>query len=49
MQDKDRERLLKRVQQYYGYETREEAKKKIIRAWDTVYVYSERGLRLPGL
>jgi hypothetical protein len=46
MQDKDRERLLKRVQQYYGYETREEAKKKIIRAWDTVYVYSERGLRL---
>ncbi len=46
MQDKDRERLLKRVQQYYGYKTREEAERKIIRAWDTVYVYSKRGLRL---
>jgi hypothetical protein len=46
MQDKDRERLLKRVRQYYKFKTREQAEKKIIRAWDTVYIYSERGLRL---
>jgi hypothetical protein len=46
LQDKDRDRLLMRVQQYYGFKTREEAKQKIIRAWDTVYIYSERGLRV---
>jgi hypothetical protein len=46
VQDQDHERLVKNVQQYYGFRTREEAEKKIIRAWDTTYVYSERGIRV---
>jgi hypothetical protein len=45
MQDADRERLLRRVQQYYGLSSRAEAEKKIIRAWDTVYYYPFRGIR----
>jgi hypothetical protein len=46
MQDKRRERLLGRVQEYYGFETREEAEKKVIKAWDTVYIYPDRGIRV---
>lgn len=45
-QDRDRERLLIHVQQYYGLASREEAEKRIIRAWDTVYIYPERGIRM---
>jgi len=45
-QDRDRERLLTHVQQYYGLQSVEEAEKRIIRAWDTVYIYPERGIRL---
>lgn len=45
-QDEDRERLLRMVRQYYKLPTRDAAEKKIIRAWDTVYVYPERGLRM---
>jgi hypothetical protein len=46
VQDQDHERLVKNVQQYYGFRTRQQAEKKIIRAWDTTYVYSERGIRV---
>ena len=46
MQDTHRERLLMRVRRYYGLATLEEAEKKIIRAWDTVYIYEKRGLRV---
>ena len=45
-QDKDRERLLSSVQQYYKLNSLEEAEKRIIRAWDTVYIYPERGIRM---
>jgi len=45
-QDRDRERLLTHVRQYYGLESVEAAEKRIIRAWDTVYIYPERGIRL---
>ena len=45
-QDPDRERLLRMVQQYYKLSSRAEAERKIIRAWDTVYIYPERGLRM---
>ncbi|MFQ5457278.1 MAG: hypothetical protein ACE5FC_02315 [Myxococcota bacterium] len=46
MQDTHRDRLLARVRRYYGLATLEEAGKKIIRAWDTVYIYEKRGLRV---
>lgn len=45
-QDRDRDRLLKRVQQYYHLDSVQKAQKRIIRAWDTVYIYPERGIRL---
>ncbi len=45
-QDKDRERLLSSVQQYYKLDSVEEADERIIRAWDTVYIYPERGIRM---
>ena len=45
-QDQDRERLLRMVQQYYKLPSRAAAGKKIIRAWDTVYIYPDRGLRM---
>ncbi len=46
VQDSDRDRLVRNVQQYYGFRTPKEAEKKIIRAWDTTYVYAERGMRI---
>ncbi len=46
VQDGDHERLVKSIQQYYGFRTRQEAERKIIRAWDTTYVYAERGIRM---
>ncbi len=45
-QDEDRARLVRMVQQYYKLPTPAEAEKKIIRAWDTVYIYPDRGLRV---
>ena len=45
-QDEDRARLLRMVQQFYKLPTPEAAEKKIIRAWDTVYIYPDRGLRM---
>jgi len=45
-QDQDRERLLRMVQQYYKLPSRAAAGKKIISAWDTVYIYPDRGLRM---
>lgn len=46
MQDNNRDRLLGRVMEYYGLASIAQAEKKIIKAWDTVYIYDERGIRV---
>ncbi len=46
MQDSNRDRLLGRVMVYYDLASVAQAEKKIIKAWDTVYIYDERGIHV---